>query len=234
MMLTAGCSSLTENIYRGSVQYAHKSDLKPGMSIDQAKQTIPFSPTDTRTFPGPSSANKTMTAVEFNGAIEEYLNVGKHWLLFEDNKLVAEGAGTAKEAEMYWYAAFYDDLRDSSKISRAETERKKYQKLQQLYGVTPYENEYFTYRIVVAGKLDRKEIDDDMANYLLAQKKNEVTARLDVARQNALTQEMVNLQRTALFMQTMATIQTVPTVPTRSSASCTTNRFGNTWYTNCY
>lgn len=229
-----GCSTgVGKNLYRGSFDYATKSQLKPGLTIDKVSEIIQFSPNETRTFPAPEGGADVISALEFNEALEEYRGLGKHWLLFKNNKLAAEGMGGAREAEMYWFTAHYDDLRDNGVIGRAEAERKKYQKLQQLYTTTPYETEYFTYRIVVAGQLDRKEIDNDTANYLLAKKKNDVGAKLEIAKQSAYARELVSLQRSALFLQAMSTIQQ-PVYVQGSSTGCTATRYGNTWFANCY
>ena len=243
MFLLVSCNSISNtagNLMLGHFEYAHKSDLKAGMSLEGAKRVIQISPSSSYTFPAPDDPKKSMIALQFEDALQEYEGHGKHWVLFENDKLVAEGLGTTREAELYWYISYYDYLRDNSKLSGADSERKKYQKMQQLYSITSYENEYFTYRILLASKLDKKEIDGDTANYLLAQKKSEIDAKLEVARQNAIaqqqTQQMIDLQRTGLFLQSMANMQ--QSLQTKQPAfnrlSCTTNQFGSTWNTTCY
>jgi hypothetical protein len=230
------------NLYKGHFELAHRSDLKPGISIAQTEKLIVLPTANTRTFVAPDDPKKSMTVLEFENALQEYEDRGKHWILFDDNKLVAEGLGGSREAELYWNISYYDYLKDNGKLNRVDAERKKYQKMKELYTLTSYENEYFLYRILLVSKLDKKEIDGDNADYLLAQKKSEIDSKLEVARQNAislqLAQQMVALQRAALFMQAMSSVQqslqTQQPAFNRVGFSCTTNRMGNFSTTNCY
>lgn len=231
----AGCSTISgiqNNLIMGSFEYARIADLKQGISIEEAKRIVQISPVGVKTFVGPEDSKKLMTVLVFENALQEYQDKGKHWLLFEDGKLINQGQGDATIAELLWAFGYYDLLSEQGKLNRADAERKKYQKLTQLYALNSYENEYFTYRIVIASRVDKKEIDLDMANYLLAQKKAEIDAKIETARQSYISQqqtnEMLRLQRSSLFLQSMQTLQ----VP-RKSFDCTTTHFGSISHTSC-
>lgn len=231
----AGCSTISgiqNNLIMGRFEYARVADLKQGISIEEAKRIVQISPVGVKAFVGPGDTKKQMTVLVFEGALQEYQDKGKHWLLFDDGKLVSQGQGDAASAELLWTFTYYDLLSEGGKLTRANAERKKYQKITQLYALNSYENEYFTYRIVIASRVDKKEIDLDMANYLLAQKKAEIDAKIETARLNFITQqqtdEMLRLQRSSLFLQSMQTLQAP-----RKNFDCTTTHLGSTSYTSC-
>lgn len=229
IVVLTGCSTFQtfkDNLIMGHFEYARIADLKLGISIEEAKKVVQISPIGVKTFTGPDDAKKQMTLLIFEDALQEYQGKGKHWLLFDSGKLISQGQGDATTAELLWTFAYYDFLSEGGKSTRADAERKKYQKLTQLYTLNSYENEYFTYRVVIASRVDKKEIDLDMANYLLAQKKAEIDAK----------GEMLSLQRSALFLQTMQTLQTTQTqyLPPRKNIDCTTTHIGSTAHTSCY
>jgi hypothetical protein len=223
-----GMNTLMGNIYLGQVEPVYVKDLKPGLSSEEIQKLFRSAPSLIRKIESPEDNGKQIFVYQYEDTVKEYIDEGPIWILFEDNNLVTHGLGDTRQAELVWYSAYYDYLRANKKISRSDAERSKYQKLKQLYQLTSYEDEYFTYRIVVAGKLDRSEIDNDNANYLIAQKKSDVDSKLDIARNNAVaiaqTNELIRLQSAALVMQSMRPIIN----------NCTSTHFGSTWYTSCY
>lgn len=215
-----GCSSLVKNLYLGSVQPVSKAKIYNEISLDDFKKIVVSSPQDTRKLSEPVD----MVIYEYQGVFVEYENE-KHWYGFVDNKLVKEGKGTAKNALISIYFAYVDGLISEKKIGGADAERKKYSKYREVYPVSSYEDELFKYRIVIAGQLDRKEIDSDMADYLLAKKKNEIQANVDSLRSGAMLQDLVEAQRMQMIMQSLSSFR---------QTRCTSSVIGKTTYTNCY
>lgn len=224
----SGISSFTSNLYLGSVEPVYIKNLKPGISSEEIEKILGSSPTVISNVESPEDNGKKIIIFQYENTVEEYIGKGPFWIIFEDNLLITHGLGDARQAEFIWYSAYYDFLLTNGKIKPSDAERSKYKKLKQLYQLTSYEDEYFTYRIVVAGKLERKEVDSDYFNYLIAQKKSEIDTKLEVARNNSIAvaqaNELISLQRTALVMQSLRPVQ----------HNCTTTTFGSSWYTNCY
>ena len=223
-----GMNTLMGNLYLGQVEPVYMKDLKPGLSSEEIQNRLGSAPSVIRKVDSPEGNGKQIVIFQYENIVEEYVGKGLFWILFEDNSLMTHGLGDARQAEFVWYSAYYDFLRTNGKIKPSDAERSKYQKMKQLYQLTSYEDEYFTYRIVVAGKLERKEIDNDYSNYLIAQKKSEIDSKLEVARNNTIAiaqaNELISLQRSALVMQSLRPV----------TSNCRTTQFGSSWYTNCY
>lgn len=219
--------SACNNLYLGKVEILKIEDLKQGLTTEEiVKHFGP--PSLIHTFASPSDSKKTVHVYQYENFVEEYMYKGPFWLLFEENSLITHGLGDTRQAEFIWSSAYYDFLRTNGKIKHSDAERSKYKKMKQLYQLTSYEDEYFTYRIVVAGKLERAEIDNDYSNYLIAQKKSEIDSKIEVAKNNSIAiaqaNELISLQRTALIMQSLRPV----------TSNCRTTQFGSSWYTNCY
>lgn len=224
--------SSCQNLYLGQVEILQVKDLKEGMKTEEIVKHL-GAPISIHKFPSPSDFNKITVVYQYENLVEEYMNKGPFWIIFEDNSLMTHGLGDTRYAEFIWHSAFFDFQRINNKIKFSDAERSRYQKMKQLYKLTSYEDEYFTYRIVVAGKLERGEIDSDNYNYLIAQKKSDIDSKLDVVRNNSIaiaqTNELISLQRAALIMQSMR-----PLGNTTKYTNCSSTQFGRTWYTNCY
>lgn len=224
----SGLSTLKDNLYLGHVEPVYIRELQPGLTSEEIQKRLGTAPAVIRKIASPEGNGKQMVIFQYENIVEEYIGKGPFWIIFENNSLMTHGLGDARQAEFIWYSAYYDFLQTNGKIKPSDAERSKYQKMKQLYQLTSYEDEYFTYRIVVAGKLERKEIDNDNSNYLIAQKKSEIDAKLEVARNNTIAiaqaNELISLQRSALVMQSLRPV----------TSNCRTTQFGSSWYTNCY
>ena len=221
----SGMNTLMGNLYLGKVEPVYIKDLKPGLSTEEIQKRFGSTPSVIRKIDSPEGMGKQIVIFQYDNAVEEYKGEGPYWILFENNILISHGRGDTHQAEFVWYSAYYDFLQASGKIKPSDAERSKYQKMKQMYQLTSYEDEYFTYRIVVAGKLERAEIDNDNSNYLIAQKKSEIDSKLEAARNNSIAiaqaNELISLQRTALIMQSLRPVH----------RNCTTTTFGSSWYT---
>jgi hypothetical protein len=235
-VLLAGCSA-AQNLYLGSVQYPNSTELKVGMNRVDVDKLIGSQPVRTRTFAAPDDQSRQLTAVEYDEAFKDYWGKGKHYILFSDDKVVTQGLGDAASVEFGVYAAYFEYQRSNGRMNTADVERARLAKLRELFKLTTLDEEFLTYRVVVAGKVDRKEIDLDMANYLIAQKKAEVEAKLAAAEQGAQAaaraDQMLRMQQSALMLQFLGTMQPYRQQPSLR-ANCTTTQMGNYWNTQCF
>jgi hypothetical protein len=224
----SGVNTVMGNLYLGKFEPVYIKDLQPGLSSEEIQKRFGSAPSLIRKVDSPEGNGKQILIFQYENIVEEYMNQGPFWILFEKNSLITHGLGDAYQAEFFWYSAYYDFLQTNNKIKPSDAERSKYQKMKQMYQLTSYEDEYFTYRIVVAGKLERSEIDNDSSNYLIAQKKSEIDSKLELKRNNSIAiaqaNELISLQRTALIMQSLRPV----------TRNCRTTQFGGSWYTNCY
>jgi hypothetical protein len=198
---------------------------------------MPGQPVQVRTFAAPDDQTKRLSAVEYDEAFQDYWGKGKHFILFSDNKVVTQGLGDAAAAEFGVYAAYLEYQRSNGRMNTADVERAKLAKLRELYRLSTLDEEFLTYRVVVAGKVDRKEIDLDTANYLIAQKKAEIEAKLAATEQSAQAaaraDQMLRMQQSALMLQFLGTMQPYGQQPS-FKANCRTTQMGPFWNTQCF
>lgn len=129
-----------------------------------------------------------------------------HWFAFVNQELMFTGVGGLKEAEYQLFQHWVADRLANKKMNLSTAYKSIYGKYQELYGQPDaLTAEYVTYVIMLADKLDKKQISETESEYLLAQKRSEMAEKYQALQaqqaEQQRQQEMLNLQRQQMRSQ---------------------------------
>ena len=131
------------------------------------------------------------------------------WVAFLDDKVVKAGLGNVKNAIYEGYSWYLNEDVKNGRIPRSKALRTLFQKYKEAYGEpNPIMNEYMMFIIMTYKKLESGTLTQSEADYQIAQKQSEISARVQAAQQQAKAQELkqaqVELQRKQLSEQRRA------------------------------
>lgn len=215
VFLLCSCAT-THYVYEKKASDFPISELTLGRSLNEVRKTIEKEPYNgffikETTILAPLDEKQQMLVIDY------YFNK-RYWILFLDAKLIGYGTGVAEKSEFYIYQTYCSHLLREQKIKRSDAEKLLYNKFKDLHGSDPFVDEFFTYRIMIAEKLDAGEIKQTEADYLFAQKASEIEVKLKTIRyQEAQLQiqqqqlyeqrQQTKLARSQVFLQFLQTYQ---------------------------
>lgn len=156
------------------------TEMKYGRPIQEILSKIPEEPRAVKTFPDPGDEKTIFTVYEYDllPPNAKYNIKYPYWILALQDRFIAYGIGYAAEAEMLVNRSYLEYLLKQGAIKQGEAERAYYAKYKQLYGDSdPLLDEFFTYKIMIADKLDKGNIDKAEADYLVSQKSAEIAKK---------------------------------------------------------
>ncbi len=156
------------------------SEMKFGRPINEILSKIPEKPRAIKTFHDPGDEKTILTVYEYDllPPNAKYNIKYPYWILAVQDRFIAYGIGYAAEAEMLVNRVYLEYLLKQGAIKQGEAERRYYAKYKQLYGDSdPLLDEFFTYKIMIADKLDKGEIDKAEADYLVSKKYAEIAKK---------------------------------------------------------
>ncbi len=185
------------------------SEMKFGRPINEILSKIPEKPRAIKTFQDPGDEKTIYTVYEYDllPPNARYNIKYPYWILTVQNKFIAYGIGHASEAEMLVNKVYLEYLLKQGTITQGEAERRYYAKYKQLYGDSdPLLDELFAYRIMIADKLDKGEIERSEADYLISKKSAEIAKKKQKLQmqqaQIAIQQRANSLAASQALMQT--------------------------------
>lgn len=156
--------------------------IKTGMSMQAFKSLVPKKPVQASNITIPSTPPTDFVVYEHEFSLPKKFNVpGIHpiWIAFHNDKLVRVGYGNSKNAEYEGYAWYLSEDIKAGRKKPHQALSILYQKYKEIFGQPdPLTNEYMTYLIMVAKKVDQGEISQQEAEYKLAQKQSEINEKL--------------------------------------------------------
>ena len=153
------------------------------------------------------------------------------WASFYDNKAIAFGIGSEKEAEHAIYTASVNEKYASREFKQSQAERMIYDNFTKLYGEPePITKEIAMFRIMLAEKMEKGMVLQSEADYLLAKKESEISERLKEIQareeqkmeEEATRRALLELQQKQLINQQQANV-----IAQRQAQSQALMRFAN-------
>jgi hypothetical protein len=197
LLFLAGCAAVLPT-----------TSLKHGTPMADIKHKIYTAPLAENTFQDP--VGNPLTVLEYNLRPDRQTqSASPYWFLFFEDKLVAYGLGSTREAQFYVGQLFLNYLVQEKKMDLVTAEQRLYGVYKSLYGSeNPLMDEYFRYKIMIAEKLDKGEIDRSEAEYMVSQKMSEIQAKIrQIKYQNAQIQAQKRAQSMALMQMGLQMMQ---------------------------
>lgn len=211
------------------------AELRTGITLEDAKKKIAAIPTREGKIPPPPGENGTLYAVEYNIAEQQNYAPSPHWLLFYENQLATYGRGDIRVAEVTAYYLYYSSLARRKVITWEHVETAQWNKVVELYGYTVPNDyrAYAAYRIELAIKLDRGELDEATVSRLYAEREAEMSARADAAQRDYAAQQQVRTNQSLMLMGLGAQMMQSARPAYNPTINCTSIQQGAFTNTNC-
>lgn len=200
------------------------AELQPGKPLAEIQKVVGDTPKAVNAFRAPDDPNEQLKVLEYEFALPNSQDQRPypHWLLFHKDRFVAYGLGRTREAEFNVNRWYVDYLLKEKKIKQGEGERRIRDIYVSLYGPPhPLMDEFVTYKILIADKLDAGKIERAEADHLISKKWAEVSEKLAVLEHQRAIAEAQQRSASALQSQMlmqmslglMQVSQPVPVVP---------------------
>lgn len=186
-----------------------ENHIKAGQTYEQFMGYVTKPPIAKTELIAPDDPNLRAVVYEYKFIPPQSTGIAEslsHWFAFVNKKLSFTGVGGLKEAEYQLFQHWVADRLANKKMNLSTAYKSIYAKYQELYGQPDaLTAEYVTYVIMLADKLDRKQISEAESEYLLAQKRSEMAGKYQALQvqqaEQHRQQEMLNLQRQQLISQ---------------------------------